>query len=315
MNISHINRSKNLGKKSHVLMMIARASPFLFLVAAAANAANACPCRTLLNRPKYNAKELSARWMTHTMDWGVLSTISSRLDDKPPFGNVYSFVDGPCDASTGTPYFYGSHMDQSFADLKENNRVSFTLSEAAFPFTCGGSNFGDCALNGPSGDPENPTCARLTLTGTLVEVENGSEEYKKVQSWFFERHRSMAQWPEDHGWAIAKLEIVDIWFIDFFGGAFIMDHHDYHAAKLNFTDATPAKPKGSITGGMGDMGGPSGHHGMSGHDGKGAGNIVYMFAFVLILVGSVVLGNVLHERFCARHNYGQIPPFQDKADI
>ena len=59
--------------------------------------------------------------MAHVMDWGVLSTISTRNGTlAAPFGNPYSFVDGGCgaDGSTGTIYFYASGMDQSMIDIE-----------------------------------------------------------------------------------------------------------------------------------------------------------------------------------------------------
>lgn len=92
-----------------------------------------CACE-LEERPNLKAKAETARWMVHSLDWGVVSTISSRLggDGSPaiPFGNVYSFVDGPCDKSTGVPYLYGTYMDQSFTDTESNDMVSLTLSES-----------------------------------------------------------------------------------------------------------------------------------------------------------------------------------------
>ena len=92
-----------------------------------------CACE-LEERPDVSAKAETARWMVHSMDWGVVSTISSRLggEGSPaiPFGNVYSFVDGPCDKATGVPYLYGTYMDQSFADTKNNEMIALTLSES-----------------------------------------------------------------------------------------------------------------------------------------------------------------------------------------
>ena len=92
-----------------------------------------CAC-TLEERPEVSDKAKTARWMVHSLDWGVVSTISTRLggDGSPavPFGNVYSFVDGPCDKATGIPYLYGTYMDQSFADTQSNDMIALTLSES-----------------------------------------------------------------------------------------------------------------------------------------------------------------------------------------
>ena len=104
--------------------------------------------------------------MVHSLDWGVLSTISSRLggdgddggssaNNNPiPFGNVYSYVDGPCHKSTGIIYLYGTYMDQSFADSIHNSMISFTLSEASLSSVCTERDGIDaCTLGTKYGDP------------------------------------------------------------------------------------------------------------------------------------------------------------------
>mmetsp|Transcript_3005 Transcript_3005/g.7091 ORF Transcript_3005/g.7091 Transcript_3005/m.7091 type:complete len:220 (+) Transcript_3005:155-814(+) len=191
-----------------------------------------CACE-LEERPDLTAKAETARWMVHSLNWGVVSTISSRLggEGSPaiPFGNVYSFVDGPCDKSTGVPYLYGTYMDQSFSDTESNDMISLTLSESTLASVCPNEVLDSCAL-GPSGDPENPMCARLTLTGKFVALEDDSEEYEFAKNAFFERHPSMAYWPTGHAWLIAKIVIQDVWLIDFFGGATILDPEDYFSA-------------------------------------------------------------------------------------
>jgi hypothetical protein len=205
-----------------------------------------CACPGILPRPDLMEKELLARWMVHTLDWGVLTTINSRLSKTGdtattamPFGNVYSFVDGPCDSnatslSKGTPYFYGTYMDQSLIDMKHNPSASLTLSEASVASVCGAEAMEACQILATnSGDPENPVCARLTLSGVLVEVDAATAEFKTLQAAFFERHTQMQSWPVHHNWVILKLVIQDIWLIDYFGGASILDVDEYHAAPLS----------------------------------------------------------------------------------
>jgi hypothetical protein len=179
--------------------------------------------------------------MVHSLDWGVLSSLSGRTGVAMPFGNVYSFVDGSCANATGTPYFYGTFMDQSFQDAAKNPAASLTLSEAATPYHCLPSDDDvrtACtivrAASGRTGDPENPVCARLTLSGTLVEVPPGGngEEFASVKRAFYERHPQMRLWPEDHDWVIAKLVITDVWLIDYFGGGTVLTPDEYYAAKL-----------------------------------------------------------------------------------
>jgi Pyridoxamine 5'-phosphate oxidase len=172
--------------------------------------------------------------MVHSLDWGVLSTISSRFTDHAvPFGNIYSFIDGTCDNSTGIPYIYGTYMDQSFQDSLLNTAVSFTLSEASLASVCGGSNLPACKImHNEFGDPENPPCARLTLTGTLTVVVPDAVEFEFAKNALFQRHSAMEDWPRNHKWVIAKVDIQDIWLIDYFGGASILDVNKYKSVVL-----------------------------------------------------------------------------------
>lgn len=71
--------------------------------------------------------------------------------------NVASYSDGPVGSSGGTPFFYLSHLDPTPRDIDRDPRCSFTLSEAPL---------GSCG----SIDTENPTCARLTLTGKVLSI-------------------------------------------------------------------------------------------------------------------------------------------------
>ena len=113
-----------------------------------ASSSSSCACGSssslvLPPRPDVSSKAETARWMVRVLDWGTLSTISTRFggdndgDQLPvPFGNVYSFVDGTCDKSTGVPYIYGTYLDQTFIDTKQNAKVSLTLSEASLSSVC-----------------------------------------------------------------------------------------------------------------------------------------------------------------------------------
>lgn len=212
----------------------------IFLLGLSPNAATAdndgCACEPA-KRPDVAQKAATARWMVHSLDWGVVSSISSRLGSGDadasqaiPFGNVYSFVDGSCDRATGIPYLYGTYMDQTFKDTLNNDKVALTLSESSLASVCPHRTIQDsCVLGSQFGDPENPLCARLTLTGRLVPLEGASDEHGFAESAFFERHPSMKAWP-NHGWVIARIEIEDIWLIDYFGGATVVDPKEYFAA-------------------------------------------------------------------------------------
>lgn len=132
------------------------------------------------------------------------------------------------------PYFYGTYLDQSLLDSMENPIVSFTLSEASLSSVCGSKeSLKACSLESQYGDPENPVCARLTVTGELkVLADETSPEYTFAAMSLFERHSSMATWPKDHNWVAFKIHIQDIWLIDYFGGASIISPEEYFSVDL-----------------------------------------------------------------------------------
>ncbi|XP_010913466.1 uncharacterized protein [Elaeis guineensis] len=157
-----------------------------------------------LRKPDPADAAATARWLVSRNSWGVLSTISSDLEGAP-FGNVVSFSDGPPGDGRGIPYFYLTTLDPTARDALKDERSSLTLSE--FPLgTCGET------------DPENPTCAKLTLTGKLKLVDSQSMEAEFAQLALFSKHAEMKDWPEDHNFQIFKLDIEDIFLIDWFGG-------------------------------------------------------------------------------------------------
>eukprot|EP00560_Eucampia_antarctica_P009544 CAMPEP_0197827710 /NCGR_PEP_ID=MMETSP1437-20131217/4445_1 /TAXON_ID=49252 ORGANISM="Eucampia antarctica, Strain CCMP1452" /NCGR_SAMPLE_ID=MMETSP1437 /ASSEMBLY_ACC=CAM_ASM_001096 /LENGTH=188 /DNA_ID=CAMNT_0043428683 /DNA_START=255 /DNA_END=821 /DNA_ORIENTATION=- len=173
----------------------------------------------------------------HVNESGEPESSNAKTTKMPvPFGNVYSFVDGKCNQSTGTPYFYGSYMDQTFTDISKNRAVSLTLSESAIPSVCPGSPIGSCTIAAEeSGDPESPICARLVISGLLetIDSEKSPKEYKTARDALFQRHPSMANWPKGHNWVIAKINIKDLWFLDMYGGASILDVNKYYSVNLS----------------------------------------------------------------------------------
>uniref|UniRef100_A0A0D9WNR6 CREG-like beta-barrel domain-containing protein n=1 Tax=Leersia perrieri TaxID=77586 RepID=A0A0D9WNR6_9ORYZ len=155
-------------------------------------------------KPAPSEAAATARWLAAQNTWGVLSTISSDLSGAP-FGNVVSYSDGEPGESHGIPYFYLTTLDPTARDALEDERTSFTLSE--FPLgTCGKI------------DPENPTCAKLTLTGKLKLIDPQSSEADLAKAALFTKHPEMKGWPKNHHFQIFKLEIKNIFLIDWFGG-------------------------------------------------------------------------------------------------
>lgn len=122
---------------------------------------------------------------------------------------------------TGIPYIYVSEMDVSQIHIAANpdGLVSFTFSEAALP--------GGCQRM----DAESPLCVRLTLTGRVVEVEEGPEREFALQA-LYARHPTMASWPTDHDWKVKKIEPTHLFVLDMFGGAKPLSVEDYLSVEL-----------------------------------------------------------------------------------
>ncbi|KAJ8750298.1 hypothetical protein K2173_014213 [Erythroxylum novogranatense] len=157
-----------------------------------------------VNKPDPRNAAATARWLVAQNSWGVLNTISVDLGGAP-FGNVVSFSDGQPNNGSGIPYFYLTTLDPTARNALKDERSSLTISE--YPIgTCGKK------------DPENPSCAKITLTGKLKLIKADSEDAKFAQSALYAKHEEMKGWPKDHNFQFFKLEIEDIFLIDWFGG-------------------------------------------------------------------------------------------------
>uniref|UniRef100_A0A3P8SAQ1 Cellular repressor of E1A-stimulated genes 2 n=1 Tax=Amphiprion percula TaxID=161767 RepID=A0A3P8SAQ1_AMPPE len=168
--------------------------------------------------PPHQETARTARYIAHYSDWGHLATISTLDKIKGlPFGNIFSVSDGPLDNSTGVIYFYVTPMDNTVSDLKSNPYASLTFSEAEGEF-----------CRQMAYDPEDPRCARLTLTGKMVEV--APEELTFAKEAMFSRHPVMAKWPVGHKWFFMKLELIQVWLQDWFGGVSLIPLEDYFKA-------------------------------------------------------------------------------------
>ena len=210
-----------------------------------------CPSFTAAPPPAAE-KAATARWMVSNLTWGALSTISNRTDGSTPgdaFGNPYSFAD-----VAGVPYFYVSDLDASITDLASNPRGSFALSEASLSLANGTSAIAACQIGGGGGlgDPENPPCARLVLTGKFVNVAAGSPEEKTSKAALFARHPSFAHFPPGHSFYVVRLDLDGLWLIDAYGGAAIITPSDYFSANVTARPAIAAavvRPPTVVAGG------------------------------------------------------------------
>mmetsp|Transcript_8710 Transcript_8710/g.32131 ORF Transcript_8710/g.32131 Transcript_8710/m.32131 type:complete len:165 (+) Transcript_8710:285-779(+) len=157
-----------------------------------------------------------ARWLVHLNDWGVVSTSSVSMGGVA-FGNVLSMSDGTVANSTGVPMFYLSRLDLSTQDLLVNSSCSLTVTQLSTSEGC-------------STDPEDPTCAKLTLTGQMVLV--GETEQEDAQAALFSRHPEMRTWPAGHDFQFWKLQVHHLFLLDFYGGAPDISVEEYYAATL-----------------------------------------------------------------------------------
>ncbi|PWA31544.1 hypothetical protein CCH79_00002598 [Gambusia affinis] len=153
--------------------------------------------------PPHQETAKTARYIAHYSDWGHLATISTQDKIRGiPFGNIFSVSDGPMDNSTGVIYFYVTPMDNTVTDLKSNPQMVY--------------------------DPEDPRCARLTLTGKMVEV--APEELAFAKEAMFSRHPAMAKWPVGHKWFFMKMDLIQVWLQDWIGGVSVIPLADYFKA-------------------------------------------------------------------------------------
>uniref|UniRef100_G3SM52 Cellular repressor of E1A stimulateds 1 n=1 Tax=Loxodonta africana TaxID=9785 RepID=G3SM52_LOXAF len=157
-----------------------------------------------------------ARFVAHLCDWGALATISTvQAVRGRPFANVFSLSDGPPGAGSGVPYFYLSPLQLSVGDLQENPYASLTMSLAQTDF---------CRKHGF--DPQSPLCAHIMLSGSVTKVNETEMDFAKHS--LFTRHPEMKTWPSDHNWFVAKLNITNIWVLDYYGGAKIVTPAEYY---------------------------------------------------------------------------------------
>ena len=117
-----------------------------------------------------------ARYVCHKSDWGAMATIAIRDPIVGfPFANVFSLSDGATDESSGVPYIYATPWEISFHDLRADPRASITMSLAEVTLSTLPSNPSQGTYcRDHQLDPEDPRCAHIILTGSMVEVANST---------------------------------------------------------------------------------------------------------------------------------------------
>ncbi|XP_048090985.1 protein CREG1 [Alosa alosa] len=180
----------------------------------------ACVSTTSHRIPPHEEVARVARFVVNQCDWGSMATISTHDPVKgQPFSNVFSISDGPVGYGRGIPYMYLTHMEISVKDLEVNPQASLCVSLAQTDF-CKAQGF----------DPQSPLCAHIILSGSVVEVQNNTIEAVVAKKSLFDRHPEMLDWPSDHNWFFAKMNITQVWVLDYFGGVKTVTPDDYFKA-------------------------------------------------------------------------------------
>ncbi|XP_003471772.3 protein CREG2 isoform X1 [Cavia porcellus] len=159
-----------------------------------------------------------ARSLAHANSWGCVAAVAAR--DKLqglPFGSCLLVSDGPFNNGTGTPFFYVTARDPVVADLMKNPMASLMLPESEGEF---------CRKN--IVDPEDPRCARLTLTGRMIMVTPEEVEFAKQA--MFSRHPGMRKWPRQYEWFFMKMDIEHIWLQKWYGAVSDVSREEYFKA-------------------------------------------------------------------------------------
>ncbi|KAI9540567.1 Cellular repressor of E1A-stimulated proteins 1 [Dissostichus eleginoides] len=174
-----------------------------------------------LRIPPHDEVAQVARFVAHQCDWASMATVSSHSPlIGRPFSNTFSVSDGPRGSGTGTPYLYLTRMEVSVQDLQVNPASSLSMSLAQTDY---------CRLQGF--DPQSPLCAHIILSGDTMEVVGLEAEF--AQKALFSRHPEMIDWPSDHSWFFAKLNITQVWVLDYFGGVKKVTPEEYYNASLH----------------------------------------------------------------------------------
>lgn len=172
-----------------------------------------------------NAEE--ARWLVHEADWGYLSSLD--LQKQTPTAQVASYSDGAVGASTGRIFLYLMTEDPGESDEPPESKpfaAALTLSQAILdPADYEKSQCG--ATKGT--DPEDPRCAKLTLSGMVVPSKGADIATGKAA--LFARHPQMQTWPADHGFGVFELHVTDVWMIANYGGGSAVTPAAYYKAQ------------------------------------------------------------------------------------
>ncbi|KAJ8350852.1 hypothetical protein SKAU_G00259820 [Synaphobranchus kaupii] len=213
----NINNQRNHVKRQTIGRKLARNMALTAARAVVFAAILTLPC-DLYKIPPHEEVARVARFVANQCDWASMATISTHDPVKgQPFSNAFSVSDGPLGYGTGVPYMYLTRLEISVQDLQVNPQASLSMSLAQTDF---------CKNQGY--DPQSPLCAHVIFSGTVVEVNGTEAEVAKIS--LFGRHPEMADWPADHDWFFAKMNMTQVWVLDYFGGVKTVTPDDYFKA-------------------------------------------------------------------------------------
>jgi len=171
--------------------------------------------------PPWNNTAARARWLVYHSLWASVGTNSIRLGGSP-WGNVRSVSDFIGKSSTGLPVLYLPSDDPSGQDIERDSHATISMSEAALTERMGSAKGDRCG----GMDPEDPTCARITLSGRLRTLSEPAEISKAQQS--MRTRHPLAPWLANVSYYTVELESID--FLDFYGGPANLSLSEYLAA-------------------------------------------------------------------------------------
>ncbi|KAL7100778.1 hypothetical protein ACP275_08G016400 [Erythranthe tilingii] len=186
---------------------------FVFLIISATTAT------PLPTPPSPAAVELQAaydaRRLINSSVWGVVSSLNYK-NGNSPFGNILSYSDG----GRGTPYFYLTLLDGAIAN--------FSGADARSSLTVGQFALGTCGIQ----DPQEPSCAKVTLTGLLQKLDPSSKEGKFANATLFERHPRFSKLPPVAKFQLYKLKISEVFVLNTYGDPKYPTVKSYYSVRL-----------------------------------------------------------------------------------
>eukprot|EP00931_Biecheleriopsis_adriatica_P116383 TRINITY_DN92025_c0_g1_i1.p1 TRINITY_DN92025_c0_g1~~TRINITY_DN92025_c0_g1_i1.p1 ORF type:complete len:491 (+),score=62.64 TRINITY_DN92025_c0_g1_i1:15-1487(+) len=196
----------NCNKEGHIIMLSVYS---IFFMALSTVASESSP---IGHNSSMTSPEM-ARWIVHNANWGFLTKHVISTDNLE--AEVLSFSDG-AELSLGRVFFYMMEADM------DKQPAAFTISEASLNSTCGD-------LRQWHLDPEDPRCARITLSGIVKRLVGADADLGRQA--LFARHPQMEMWPKGHHFQVFELQLHDIWMIDFYGGGQLVEVSAFLAAE------------------------------------------------------------------------------------